>query len=127
LENEWSAHYMRFYSPEEEAHFREVESLDDYHQRTQLIFTRVWPLLKEMGGSFPAPRQPADSDSAWGEEEESEEEEEDEPAECEESEEDTLMGALFDDASSAHDESLDAAWGEDVDEGEMEDDPWASM
>jgi len=118
LENEWSAHYMRFYSPEEEAHFREVEPLDDYFQRTQFIFTRVWPLLKEMGGPILLPRQSADSDS--------EEEEEKEPAECEESEEseeDALVGALFDDSCSAHDSECD----EDEDEGEVEDDTWASM
>ena len=111
---------MRFYSPQEEAHFLEVESFENYRQRTDLDYSRVLPLIKELGG-IPPPRRMAGS--------ESEEEEEEESAEGDESEEDTLVGALFDDSCSAHDESQESqewAWGEDVDvdDGEVEYDAW---
>ena len=132
LENEWSAHYMRFYSPEEEAHFLEVEPPEDYRRRINLDYTRVWPLIKALGGSCLPPRRPAYSSDSEGEEEEEEEEkeEEEESAECGVSEEDTLMGALFDDPCSAHDERQEGAWGDDdvdMDDGEVDDDAWASM
>ena len=114
LENEWSAHYMRFYTPEEEDRFRGQESVDDYFAREQFSMNRVWPLLKEVREATGGPPRRRSADSE---------------CEGEENEENALGSAFFGRSSSPSDyEDLDSAGDEDACTDEVdEDDAWASM
>ena len=84
LENEWSAHYMRFYTQMEEANFRRAEGNEGWFKRTDFTLNRIWPVLKALGGPILGKSVLLDSGS------EEEEEEELSDAELEDTEETTL-------------------------------------
>jgi hypothetical protein len=82
LENEWSAHYMRFYTQMEEANFRRAEGNEGWFKRTDFTLNRLWPVLKDLGGPILHKSVLPDSGS-----EEEEEEEESSDSELEDTEE----------------------------------------
>ena len=108
LENEWSAHYMRFYTPEEEDRFRAQESIDDYFAREQFSMKCVWPLLEKVGKATGGPPRRRSADSE---------------CEGEENEEDALVSTFFGRLSSpSDDEDLDSAGDEDAYTDEVDED-----